>query len=524
MCGIVGVITKRGITHFHEKFLAQALYVDALRGFHSTGVAAVLKSGNVDVVKKAMNAYDFLAHKSFDKFTTRSATHRAYIGHNRHATVGDVTNVNAHPFTIGDITMVHNGSLRSRWDLPDYLEFDVDSENICHSLNKIGVDDTISKLQGSFALVWYNKAEKKIHMVRNAERSLSFGTTDEGNILFASEDGMLSWLADRNRITLTNIYDVDVGNLISFDLEAERMEDYEIREVKLWSAPKSRHQANRNAQGYARTPTQEQHGVYNPTEVAASKGKSQGGSSANSTKSQDNKSGMPAVIDYTDISQERGKRQQKFFDLAGVKKDEVIEFTPLEWCPYNVGDPNGRGVAKGCTTNEPFMAIEIHGIEEDIFELGSSYLSPVMSIRNLSKDEVKVHTLSLILNGKDIISAYDEDEDGNIILPNTKEDSDDSEFAELDVPFRSEDEIREKGREGDTFQFLIGPNGIALPADEWNRLTRHGCCHCGGNLFEKDHKNVKWINTHSPMCVDCQQLWENFAEGKGPLPEKESVH
>lgn len=484
MCGIVGVITKNGIGRNDEKFITQGLYVDALRGMHSTGLAAVHKNGDVTTVKRAMSAYDFMGLKAVDSFFNRWNVHRAYIGHNRHATQGEVNNVNAHPFTIGDITMVHNGSLTNRVHLPDHHRFDVDSENICHSLNEIGPHETLKKLQGSFALVWHNAAEDKIYMARNNLRDLSFGVTNFGDVYFASEEGMLTWIANRNKIDFKTIYDVTPKHLISFDLAGNRMDKYECEEVEYYTPP----------------PTS----VYHRENVQKSKnkGNKSGGKGGNTGK---DLSVLPGVSDET--KKERYKRQTTMLDLAGFKRNEAVEFTPFEFSAY-AADTHGRtGVVRGCLSQEPFCSIEVHSVNEADFEFGSTYVAPIMSVRNLSKGEPEVHTLSLILDGRDVICAHED-----------MEEEDDGTFAsaEVELPFQDE---HEKG--GDEFLFLTGPDDKLIPAEEWDKLTSKGCCQCTGNLDQKDHKEIKWMAMRQPMCPKCVEEWEAFATGKSDvMPEK----
>ena len=114
MCGIVGVVDLTGITFNQQKFFKQSLYADALRGLHSTGVATLTKKFRPNVYKRAVNASDFLELGTTDKMLDKYGNKILMLGHNRHATMGDLIDDNAHPFHHGNITMVHNGSLRSQ--------------------------------------------------------------------------------------------------------------------------------------------------------------------------------------------------------------------------------------------------------------------------------------------------------------------------------------------------------------------------------------------------------------------------
>src|SRR5690554_6598577 len=107
MCGIVGIISNKGYANVNErkKLFQQMLFVDALRGEHSTGMFLVDKKGvEVDYVKRAMHATDFLELPAVNKLINDLGSRTFVVGHNRFATQGKINNINAHPFVHGKIT------------------------------------------------------------------------------------------------------------------------------------------------------------------------------------------------------------------------------------------------------------------------------------------------------------------------------------------------------------------------------------------------------------------------------------
>lgn len=243
MCGIVGFLNARKNTSEYkmERGLFESmLYCDAIRGFDSTGMFWT-KGDDTHVFKKAMPASDFLDLKPVDSILTKIETYDYIIGHNRWATSGNITNRNAHPFQIGDITLVHNGTLRNWKNLPGAGKIDVDSEAICNSINEIGAKATIEQLEGAFALVWHDAADNTLNLFSNDERPLHFGfirkydTKDPLDVVIASEYGMINWLAKRQGYDVKDIFKVNKGSLVTF--HKNNLENYRVESIDLYVPP-----------------------------------------------------------------------------------------------------------------------------------------------------------------------------------------------------------------------------------------------------------------------------------------------
>ncbi len=214
MCGHVGVAGK--LTANDEKVFKDLLYMDQLRGAHSTGIVQVDAQFDAHIVKEAIPAHVFLEWSPF-KEVMRKVNNRVLIGHNRYATMGAHTSVNAHPFVHGEIYGAHNGTLKNQSLLPDSREFEVDSDNIYHSINKIGIQDTVSKLHGAYALVYWDNENETLNFVRNEERDLYFVHQDT-NLYWASEKGMLMTALDRRKIKDYKIHQFQVDKLYTFQV------------------------------------------------------------------------------------------------------------------------------------------------------------------------------------------------------------------------------------------------------------------------------------------------------------------
>ena len=250
MCGIWGFITTetyRGNSD-RRKFIENAAIAGTVRGDDGAGVFIVKhkmeEAETADWVKVASDGYSLVCNKHYQEklgIQSKIENIRAVIGHNRSATMGNVDTDNAHPFQEGPITLVHNGTLHTTWELPqsmtdlkkDGQEVEVDSHVIAHNLaTATDPADVIKLLDGAFVLIWHDARDHSINVVRNDKRPLHFAPTAcEDTILIASEAEMLHWLAKRNNFNIGGIVFPNPGQLLKFLPGAKAPE---VREVPLY--------------------------------------------------------------------------------------------------------------------------------------------------------------------------------------------------------------------------------------------------------------------------------------------------
>lgn len=197
MCGLVGV--AGAITPTEKAVFADLLVVDQLRGTDSVGILTVDLQGKTRVVKSLDTPADFVRAKSTGE--AQFGTMRLLMGHNRWKTKGAVNVANAHPFQFPSVIGAHNGTLRDQTLLPDHQTFDVDSENIYHAFDTLGVQATTPLLNGAYALTWFDVEDHSVNLLRNAERPLYFcSSADEKTIFWASESWMLVGILSRHKV------------------------------------------------------------------------------------------------------------------------------------------------------------------------------------------------------------------------------------------------------------------------------------------------------------------------------------
>lgn len=210
MCGIVGVCGK--IWNKEENVFKTLLCLDTIRGPDSTGILAVGSNAVYEIFKKTGTPWNCFGEKGFEKIF--KYTNALLLGHNRWATVGTVTDKNAHPFDVENIVGVHNGTIRQEYRLEDHQYFDVDSETVLHNFSKNGVAETVKILDGAFAIVFYDKRDHTVHFLRNKERPLFYVySKDMKTIFWASEPWMLQIACAR--------YDVEIGPIMDLEVMVE---------------------------------------------------------------------------------------------------------------------------------------------------------------------------------------------------------------------------------------------------------------------------------------------------------------
>lgn len=216
MCGLVGIAGD--INKAEKDAFKTLLVVDTLRGPHSTGVASIKFNGDWDLAKKKGNAWDLFDSREYSSLLN-GATY-ALIGHNRYATKGKINNINAHPFEFADVVGAHNGTIRGQHRLPDHARFEVDSENIFYAIQEEGLEETLSKLDGAYALSYWDKRSEELVLLRNNERTLFYCFSDNLKTVFwASEMWMLYAALGRANIKFKQPKEVPETTIMRFKFE-----------------------------------------------------------------------------------------------------------------------------------------------------------------------------------------------------------------------------------------------------------------------------------------------------------------
>lgn len=178
MCGIYGykgkVIEKK--KKLVTKLMKRLAIETEVRGIHSTGYFAV-NDEYVYTEKDTCKASEFVKD-SFIKKRIVDDNCSIFIGHNRNASIGKISRVNAHPFSSDNYTMVHNGTVKEndllleKYKVKSKLKGTTDSETILKILDKTKNLKKVLTEISCYSLVIYDHEKDKLFFARDHMRPL----------------------------------------------------------------------------------------------------------------------------------------------------------------------------------------------------------------------------------------------------------------------------------------------------------------------------------------------------------------
>lgn len=194
-----------GALGYRDKEVIKTLAIlSTLRGEDSAGAVVVPRKGGAPVVMKTVGtSFDLFNLSLWEK--TSFYDKQAVIGHTRKATIGGITKSAAHPFSYDHVHGVHNGTLQRWASLPCGAEVS-DSSTLFKNISESGLRDTIERVGGAYAVVFYDENENTINFLRNKERSLFYAfSEDYSRVIWASEHWMIWAACQRGDLKLANL-------------------------------------------------------------------------------------------------------------------------------------------------------------------------------------------------------------------------------------------------------------------------------------------------------------------------------
>lgn len=507
MCGLVGLFSNL-LTTSEKTALSQLLYMDTLRGWDSTGVAAVdAKSGDSMVYKRAVPGADFIYYPQYDKIVTACVGNPCIlIGHNRFATKGRVSSATAHPFEHDGVILAHNGTLLRHNKLGGGNNFQVDSEAVCWAISKANdAKDVIEELDGAFALTWYDREEGSMNFCRNEDRPLWMATLLDHNntvkgMIWASEPWML-------RAVISRVKGLNVGKelvplakgvILSYDTanafnlsRSEEVSLYEPKKFTVVQTPRGTH-----GSGDTKGTTKAQQSG------SQTSGQGKSGTSTRSTEQSQSQSNGGS----TGSAGEIGNTLPKVWSPEDPDLGEYIDFEihTDDFSPYGGSETQGfcLGFAYG---NHVAYTVRAGAFEPGVHKSGV-YRGRITST-SIAEHSAVIGDSNRIL----YVTMY------NSVYIGPAEDVEQEEFIKGSERSRDPSiDYVDTGTEEDGDKLpvlysdvyspytLSGPFKEAITEEEFDELTKHGCAICSCNLCAAEHLGILWVDSRTPVCSTCQ--------------------
>ena len=202
MCGIIGFTGALNA----KTVLTEGLQELEYRGYDSAGIA-YFNGNNIRTIKTE-GKVSCLCDKVKNEASEDNPT--CGIGHTRWATHGGVSDINCHPHTFGQVTLIHNGIIENYKSLEEELKksgkepvSQTDSEiaamiiNECYNGNPIkAIKTAIEKLEGAYAFcIMFSDQPGIIYAVRNGS-PLVAASTDKGSIIASDMVALIKYSKD----------------------------------------------------------------------------------------------------------------------------------------------------------------------------------------------------------------------------------------------------------------------------------------------------------------------------------------
>ena len=235
MCGIVGAISKRNVSHILLEGLKRLEY----RGYDSAGMA-VLNKGLLERIRRPGKVAELGQALKVSKLDGGVG-----IAHTRWATHGIPSEYNAHPHICnGRVAIVHNGIIENYQELRDIqakagfkFTSDTDTEVIAHQIvlyldqgNSLfqAVQKTVADLKGAYALGVIDRTNENTMIAARKGSPLVIGLGEDENFIASDVQALLKETQKFIYLENGDIAEITCDKISIFDQQGEFVE----REIK----------------------------------------------------------------------------------------------------------------------------------------------------------------------------------------------------------------------------------------------------------------------------------------------------
>lgn len=245
MCRNLGMMGP-GISQTDLSIIRDLGFISEMGGTDGAGIYQVRShkftkwTPDDELMYKSWSTWSQVVTNEIDRKEYRDLLNNTFvdvvIGHVRASTKGGITDDNAHPFVFPNLVGVHNGTLKDQKYIHDKEK--TDSELMFKDISERGVQAVLTELDrdSAFAIVMYNKIDKKVYFARNELRPLCFAFLEDREVMYwASEPGMLKFVLDRYGQTY-KVFNLKVNTVVKVyanDIKSHKIKDDPLKLFEL---------------------------------------------------------------------------------------------------------------------------------------------------------------------------------------------------------------------------------------------------------------------------------------------------
>lgn len=229
MCGIIGFSGTKSAAPILLDGLQQLEY----RGYDSAGISLLNETGTITTIKTAGKVNNLREKVNTDE----PAAAYCGIGHTRWATHGGVTDINAHPHTVGKVTLIHNGIIENYNEIAANLstfgkhpvsQTDTEIatmliEHVYKGNPIIAIKEAITKIEGAYAFcIMFSDQPGTIYSIRNAS-PLVATFTKEGSFIASDMTALIKYSKDYFVVPEQHIVMLKSGGITLLNLDNEEI-------------------------------------------------------------------------------------------------------------------------------------------------------------------------------------------------------------------------------------------------------------------------------------------------------------